>query len=1027
MVNTTELYLLVRDNDTGDDKWTKVDVAEDMPFPLTYAISDIKDITRRNSSYSKTIRIPGTKDTNILFSHIFDVSLTAAIPIFNQNRKVKCYILRDTLQVFEGSFQLRNIYSKDNRHLTYECIVYGENASFGQAIKEQYVKDLSGLTQLDHYYTYENLIDTWDKDWTHGYHYPLVNYGRFTGKFLMQLNNGKGPKVNDFRPAIYVKWLWNRIFSEAGFTYESEFLNSDVFESLVIPSNKISQANLFWKYYNSFRASLTANEDITATQSIPIGTPVSSIGPKRTYDFSQRIYFDDDTTTPNGDPSNLWSPTASEYTEGIIQPTTPKPQTFYLNLDYTVNNRWTGRAIQALWAADEGVNYYSAGVFNSVNFYRTELRILRSQDLSGATVSGGVAVPIDNAAPSYFSLALPTVGTGADNERNKWVYLLGGCDYLSGNTSTTIEYQPFDGISEENPYVFPVENITSQDPSPYTGHVTWNGQLAVTLNNSDTDRLVLRAGEKLWAEVTYRTDRINNNELLGTSSVPFTINEGSTFFNVPESDVPEGGVISVGSSLDQKLKSIDFVTSIIKMFNLFIETDKDDARNLFIEPRDDYYTYGVNRDWSQKLDLSKETKHDFVSELQNKKIIYTYKKDDDLLNTVYTSRFNEIYGEYDYIVDNDFTTGEKKYEIVFSPTPMASIFDMPSLIVPNIQPVDVTKSDKFSPNIRILYRQKANIDLPSGEFWQLSSELNNQSYTQSSYPYSGNLDHTTDATLDLNFGPIKELYYTNNNLTNNTLFNVYHSKMIQELTDRSSRLVTAYFYLNAQDVARLRFNDSIFVDQLNSGTGVYYRLNRIDYDPTRDGSCRVELLKIINIPAQYFPGVTSSNTTTVPPKVETPIGGVRPLSVGTENRITGLAGGSIGSSNVLEYVNSAFTVGDENYIGPFVESSVAIGNNHKITNYVSNSVLLGGQYNKIMPGVENSVLLGGKNQVLDESDRVKIGGILIGSTNIINGGRDEVLNAFPEGKSLNIINGGRDVVRELGSYDVINIISGGRY
>jgi len=50
--------------------------------------------------------------------------------------------LRDTLQVFEGSFQLRNIYSSDNIHPTYECIIYGENASFGQAIKQKYMNQI---------------------------------------------------------------------------------------------------------------------------------------------------------------------------------------------------------------------------------------------------------------------------------------------------------------------------------------------------------------------------------------------------------------------------------------------------------------------------------------------------------------------------------------------------------------------------------------------------------------------------------------------------------------------------------------------------------------------------------------------------------------------------------------------------------------------------------------------------------------------------------------------------------------------
>jgi len=269
--NTTQLYLLLRDNDTGENKWTEMDLNDDMPFPLTYTIADVKDITRRNNSYSKTIRIPGTKHNNIMFSHFFDVSLAAATPIFNPNKKVRCYILRDTIQVFEGVLQLRNITSNDNRHPTYECVIYGNSSNFSQAIKEKYIDEIVNLNQLDHYYTYERIVETWDKDWTWGYYYPLIDYGRFNNSLLMKLPPNKGPKVSDFKPSIYVKWVWDEIFKDAGFTYTSEFLNSDVFKRLIMPSSKMSISNSpFWMYLNTFRVGKSSNQEFPATQSIPV-------------------------------------------------------------------------------------------------------------------------------------------------------------------------------------------------------------------------------------------------------------------------------------------------------------------------------------------------------------------------------------------------------------------------------------------------------------------------------------------------------------------------------------------------------------------------------------------------------------------------------------------------------------------------------------------------------------------------------------------------------------------------------------
>jgi hypothetical protein len=1039
--NTTQLYIKIRDNNTGIEKWTELDINDDMPMPLIYSISDVKDITRRNSSYSKTIRIPGTSHNNQIFSHIFDVSLAAAIPIFNPNKKLRCYILRDTLQIFEGSFQLRNVISDDNRHCSYECIIYGENSSFGQTIKELFVNDLRSLVQLDHFYTYQSIVDTWDKDWTYGYYYPLIDYGKFTSRFRMQ-SNFRGPRVTDLKPSIYVKWIWDQIFDEAGFIYESEFLNSDIFKRLIIPSSKLSQkASLFWLYLNTFRAGLTADQNITATQSVPFGPPYPApsqdsiiwLRPNSAFRFVERIKFNDDVTAPNGDPSDQWNPTLFEYTEGQY----PKPQTFYLDLHYTYYNAWGGRYLQETYSTffDQQGNFHPEWM----NAYRAELRIKRSMDVSGNVVPGGVAVKIDNAQPFYgldpgnANLTITPFGTdkpdfpvapfnaGFGPESNKWVYLLGGFEYIYPGDSNwpgfPVSLQPYDGISNTNPYVFESNNIVAQDRATFSGFVEWKGQLAITLDDSSFENQSLRPGEKLWAEVTIQVTRETNNDMFSTSGVPLKIHSSSLIFNSPDNQVVEGGIISVADSLPEKVKQIDFVTSIIKMFNLFVETDKDDARKLIIEPRDQYYETGVNKDWTDKFDILKETKHDIIAEMQNRKLIYTYKEDKDLLNTVYKQRFGEVYGEFEYVIDNDFTTGEKKYEVIFSPTPLVQLKDMPGLIVPSIEPVDSTQSEKFAPRIRILQKRSANLPLLSDYYWTLNG------ITQSSYPYAGNLDHPTEGTLDLNFGPVAEVYYPQNLLTNNNLFNVYHRRMIQELTDRSSRLVTAYFYLTPQDVARLRFNDSIFVDQLNSGTGQYYRINKIEYDPLRDGSYRVELLKILNVPALYFPGITSSNPTTEPPVVKPPIGGNRPL--GTSNKVDGLAGFVVGSNNLLDSIDSVLAVGDDHYVGPNVSGTFISGEGHKVPINVKNSSIVGGKNNEITPGVENGLILGGENLKLTQNNTIMFGSIIIGPTNYISAGRDEVLNPFATGKAVNYISGSRDAVRNLGSHDVVNKINAG--
>ena len=52
-----------------------IDLLDNIPYSLNYAIADIREPDKRNSSYSKTIKIPGSKTNNIIFAHIFEINI----------------------------------------------------------------------------------------------------------------------------------------------------------------------------------------------------------------------------------------------------------------------------------------------------------------------------------------------------------------------------------------------------------------------------------------------------------------------------------------------------------------------------------------------------------------------------------------------------------------------------------------------------------------------------------------------------------------------------------------------------------------------------------------------------------------------------------------------------------------------------------------------------------------------------------------------------------------------------------------
>ena len=148
------------------------------------------------------------------------------------------------------------------------------------------------------------------------------------------------------------------------------------------------------------------------------------------------------------------------------------------------------------------------------------------------------------------------------------------------------------------------------------------------------------------------------------------------------------------------------------MFNLYIEPSKDRPNTLIIEPRDDYYQSGTIKDWTRKLNSNVPIEEQILGETQNKKTIFKYKDDKDFYNSDYITTTGGIaYGEYDYYIDNDFTTGEKKIELAFSPTPVVAV-KVPNstaysqLIIPKIVKAQQDQAQPLTDsNVRILTRK----------------------------------------------------------------------------------------------------------------------------------------------------------------------------------------------------------------------------------------------------------------------------------------------------------------------------------
>lgn len=272
-----------------------LDLSKDLSSEYTYAIDDIKDFSARNTNYSKTIVLPGNATNNKLFGHIFeftsknfyDSSTDNVGYNFNAAKAASCVIYVDRIQVFKGILRLLEI-TIDRGSIEYECVVFGELGGFITALNNDKLEDLDFST-YNHQWTRDNIVASWEQASGTtasgmGYYYPLIDYGQVS-------DNGKRDwNYKAFRPALFVREYLDKIITGAGYTYESDFFNSNLFKRLVIPNNQKSFSRL--KNYNfqrrNYSYTFTEADGTSKLFPLPISELTQNYTPNGT--FTQFTY-----------------------------------------------------------------------------------------------------------------------------------------------------------------------------------------------------------------------------------------------------------------------------------------------------------------------------------------------------------------------------------------------------------------------------------------------------------------------------------------------------------------------------------------------------------------------------------------------------------------------------------------------------------------------------------------------------------------------------------------------------------------
>lgn len=907
MENYTRIYL---------EGFGNVDLYDNVPVSLNYSVAEIQDISKKNTSFSKTIVLPGTKNNNELLGQLFDVSVSNSN--FDINRKVPCTIYGADIVLMKGYFRLIAINKVSptsiggEELIEYEVLVFDQTTDFYDKLSDRLLSDLD-FSQYDHTYGYSSVVGSSAHTSSDIYTYPMLYNGNTTYY-----------TTQDFQPAIYLKSYIDAAFNEIQYSYESDFFNSDYFKSLIIPFNgeKIKNSNTQLSF-RKFQVGWTGTTDSYVLSAATNATTYSSSGAALPFNA------DNNMTIPYYDSGNTYNVSTYQFTSPANQVYDFR---FKINTKIFIVNPF---AVQTkLW--------YGPGSAPTINprfkcvskLYKNGSPIETSAllfDLPFATVlQPGSTTPVD--------IAL---------------------DYTFSNIQSAIN-----DVFELRLFPYAEKPLNS----------VW--MLGTAFGGP--------AGDPIW------------NIKFDLSSSGQT-NGNNFFINQPHvTELIDGDVVELNQYIPKNVKIKDLFSSVLKMHNLYVEQDKNFENRLLIKTREEYYSGNTAIDWTQKLALDKDINIKFIPELQSKDLILTYKQDSDEYNKYYFDNTKETYGQKKYIFDNDFLSGEKKVELIFSPTPIKNNgFELP---------VSAILSQGPKNNIRILQKPNTWISHESRtwNYKYITTGGATSTATFSTYPYAGHFNKPQFPTVDINFGETSFLMYNEyGNITDNNLANNYYFNQVDQMLD--GKLMTAYFDLDYIDILNLKFSDKVFIKDN------YYIINKIsDYDPINNGLTKVELLKIdegikfntrnvkLNRPI-LSNGLLNASGVTVGvgnPIISTTLGDTKgkydpvTLNVGsvilgnsTTNSVKSNRAVVIGDGNTVTQQTKSVIIGDGNTVDGGSKSMV-IGSGNTISSD-SNSIAFGND-NIIPIGVQGAFVLG-DGITADTSNTLYANNIILSSGGTING------------------------------------------
>tara|TARA_R110002020_G_scaffold208111_2_gene413750 strand:+ start:142 stop:3468 length:3327 start_codon:yes stop_codon:yes gene_type:complete len=827
---------------TGDDTFDvtqfELDLQEAPNVVVNYNWLDLKNPDTRTSSFSQTLKLPFSNANNTFFENYFDVNLESLV--YDAKTKFSAILYIDSIPQLKGFIQLKSIYM--NARL-YEVALFGDTADFFTDLKDNRLKDafrtqdttnpqlylLSKI--LDHKLTLANIVASWTTGLTtvlgattNDIMYPIIDYGHTTNPYSSAMF---------WDPAdVYSQGLTelggnvNDAFNYYGMIQASNLKPAIRIQRLL----HIIAAQTGYTIKSTFlgidgdsltntnwfsRLFMTLSTEHSRVQTL-FNTSGGSEAPF--IGFQANMSSSSGATTfPVTDPSGI----------GIIE-------SVFSNLDvdnevFDPNNLYNNQL------TDWGVGGITGVDTPSI---KIPVDITDNTLLPTGTISVKVTLTINinsTISPSGDPLSVVQLRPRWYNQTTNTPVGNGFQQSVFTGSNVTIETTQELQATPGTIYYFLLECIP-YPVSAQTGTQDATATIsACTIETEQTDNIGLMSGGL-------------NGEV-------------QMYHNMPD------------------MTQADFVKDLVNRFNLIIQTDPNNEKELLIEPYQDYINAGTTKYWTDKLDISKEQVIKPTNELQSKVLKFGDLEDEDILNQRYKNIYNIVYGTYTEKRRNNFASSEFENFSVFSPFIAQGIGQWDgdtingALANPNVALAYLFKAEQGEPG-EPLETMKPKLFYYSGTPIDITGENTNTGNDFAFHIYSNQFLQTGDATTTNNKFPLCTQYnldtlgsvtantkllnwtwytpsfntgftfnYFGNTYSEHGFYNDYWSQYINEIYSDDARIMECYLNLDPVDIetfAGTGFQNVYFIKN------TLWRIISVDnYLVGGNKSTKVTLLKVI--------------------------------------------------------------------------------------------------------------------------------------------------------------------------------------